>query len=189
MSALQNAPRIPIKANGSSSRPFTRKNLQHMAEYATKEHNVLVTVVPEGCGIKVVCRGVFIAGLWFVEDADGSLRPDCALVFGSEEKFNRWRTSEHRVFGVLTERATAAANYFWLVEGNSTSALNSFIVRMNFPLTKQKRSYLTHSFAIMSNFQQPFSTTSKTPNTLFHRNGSRSTGQYFPMCAQKMVED
>mmetsp|Transcript_4462 Transcript_4462/g.13536 ORF Transcript_4462/g.13536 Transcript_4462/m.13536 type:complete len:300 (+) Transcript_4462:120-1019(+) len=127
LSAVQNAQLVPRRAtDGADSKKLSKADLARFTSRST-QGPLFIQMTPDNCGLRIECSGVFVAGLWFIEGLDGSMRPECALVFGTEENFNRWRTSRHRVFGILTEQATAAISYFWRLEYHAIGALQKFL--------------------------------------------------------------
>ncbi|KAJ8904709.1 hypothetical protein NDN08_001227 [Rhodosorus marinus] len=123
--AIQNAPKTPrTLREGKDEKVLMKAGLP---KFTTTNTGLAISVTPDEVGLRIECKNVFIAGLWFVPVSQGNLVPECAMVFGVDEKFSRWRTSKYRVFGILSERATAAIQYFWSMESQAQQAVEQFL--------------------------------------------------------------
>mmetsp|Transcript_7767 Transcript_7767/g.34520 ORF Transcript_7767/g.34520 Transcript_7767/m.34520 type:complete len:234 (-) Transcript_7767:2264-2965(-) len=128
LTAIQNAPKTPrTLREGKDEKVLMKAGLSKFTPTTTNT-GLAISVTPDEVGLRIECKNVFVAGLWFVPVSHGSLVPESAMVFGIDEKFSRWRTSRYRVFGILSERATAAIQYFWSMESQAQQAVDQFLV-------------------------------------------------------------
>lgn len=115
-------------SQGASKAPLKADMLSDLYKRASQESKMGIGHVrPDGCGF--LCENVFRAYLWFrpVDARDNTenrgIEPEWVGVFGIDETgMGRWSASRHAVFGVLTERANAAARYFWAREKSGADA-------------------------------------------------------------------
>uniref|UniRef100_A0A7S1XE69 Uncharacterized protein n=1 Tax=Compsopogon caeruleus TaxID=31354 RepID=A0A7S1XE69_9RHOD len=85
-------------------------------------------------GMHVTVHDTFIAGIWFTDSPfagvmiEGTLEPEHVNVVGRREPLSRWSVSQHTVFRLLSERATAAAYFFWRKDISGVDSLFRLLV-------------------------------------------------------------